>query len=68
MTSDFGNISLIANEYGNLINPIIKPLTVPIIDIITNTKTIFEPQIPNKLLAAKSTCASPRLIIVSGPT
>ena len=57
-----------ANEYGNLIIPIIKPLTVPIIDIITNTKTIFEPHIPNKLLAAKSTCASPILIIVSGPT
>ena len=64
---DLGNIFLNAKECGNLIIPNIIPLIVPIIEIITNINTIFAPQGPNKLFAAKSTCASPKLIIVSGP-
>ena len=64
---DLGNIFLNAKECGNLIIPNISPLIVPIIEIITNINTIFAPQGPNKLFAAKSTCASPKLIIVSGP-
>lgn len=47
IVSDFGNIPLMANEYGCLMDAIISPLRVPTIEMVTKMTIILAPIAPN---------------------